>query len=92
MGANESRGSSSSRNNKERDENAVDLCNHEVDVSNLVIAAVAVAGLALLGYGLSGVFSGSGQRRAMKAPGRDSRIFRDDFERNPSAYFRDLRK
>ncbi|KAI4357988.1 hypothetical protein L6164_001899 [Bauhinia variegata] len=28
----------------------------------------------------------------MKAPGRDYRIYRDDFERDPSAYFRSLRE
>ncbi|WVY99018.1 hypothetical protein V8G54_031169 [Vigna mungo] len=29
--------------------------------------------------------------RTMKAPGRNYRIFRDDFERNPRDYFRNLR-
>ncbi|CAJ1967112.1 unnamed protein product [Sphenostylis stenocarpa] len=31
-----------------------------------------------------------GRRRTMKAPGRNRRILRADFERNPAAYFRNL--
>ncbi|TQD99674.1 hypothetical protein C1H46_014678, partial [Malus baccata] len=55
--------------------------------------AGTVAILALAAYGLYGVFgSGSGQRKTMKAPERGYRIFRGDFEPDPSAYFRDLRK
>lgn len=55
--------------------------------------AGTVAVLALGAYGLYGVFgSGSGQRNTMKAPERGYRIFGGDFEHDPSAYFRDLRK
>ncbi|KAL6270370.1 hypothetical protein ACE6H2_027281 [Prunus campanulata] len=63
------------------------------DVSNGVIAAAAVAGMALLAYVLYGLVSASGQRRkTMKAPGRGGQILRGDFQANPKAYFRDLRR
>lgn len=58
------------------------------------VAAVAV-GVALVGWGLSQLVDGleekSNKKKMMKAPGRDFRIFRDDFERDPSGYFRSLR-
>ncbi|KAG5532714.1 hypothetical protein RHGRI_027123 [Rhododendron griersonianum] len=58
------------------------------------VAAVAV-GVALVGWGLSQLVDGleekSNKKKMMKAPGRDIRIFRDDFERDPSSYFRSLR-
>ncbi|VVA21671.1 PREDICTED: CDL15_Pgr006381 [Prunus dulcis] len=63
------------------------------DVSNGVIAAATVAGMALLAYGLYGLVSASERRRkTMKAPGRSNRILRDDFQANPKAYFRDLHR
>lgn len=92
MGANETRERTRKR---EGDENGVELCDHEVDLTNVAIAAGAVAGLALLAWGFSGIVSAassSEQRRTMKAPGRDYRIFRDDFEHDPSSYFKSLRK
>ncbi|GFY88760.1 hypothetical protein Acr_06g0007000 [Actinidia rufa] len=57
--------------------------------------ALAVAGAMLLGWGLSKIVTGSGEksgRKKMKAPGKDSFIYRDDFERDPAGYFRSLRK
>ena len=36
--------------------------------------------------------STSSGRKTMKAPGRDYRIFRADFESDPGSYFRNLRK
>lgn len=63
------------------------------DVPNGVIVAAAVEGMALLAYGLYGRVSASEQRRkTMKAPGRGDQIIRDDFQANPKAYFRDLRR
>ncbi|KAL3737759.1 hypothetical protein ACJRO7_019305 [Eucalyptus globulus] len=41
----------------------------------------------------AGVIAGlSSGRKNMKAPGRDARIFRDEFAKDPAGYFRDLRK
>lgn len=58
------------------------------------VAAVAV-GVVLVGWGLSQLVDGSGEKgkkkKMMKAPGRDFLIFRDDFEHDPSGYFRSLR-
>ncbi|ONI07893.1 hypothetical protein PRUPE_5G145500 [Prunus persica] len=63
------------------------------DVSNGVIAAATVGGMALLAYGLYGLVSASERRRkTMKAPGRGDRILRNDFQANPKAYFRDLHR
>ncbi|GFP87289.1 cytochrome p450 cyp749a22 [Phtheirospermum japonicum] len=55
------------------------------------LAAVAVAGVAMLAvWGLSKLFGG-GERKMMKAPGQNYYMARDDFEDDPSAYFRSLR-
>ncbi|CAN1137438.1 hypothetical protein LINPERHAP2_LOCUS10058 [Linum perenne] len=69
----------------------------------VVGAGVAVVGAAALAYGISKLFSGSGdvgtesgtdERETMVAPGKGdgTRIFRDDFEKDPRSYFRNLRK
>ncbi|KAL3731583.1 hypothetical protein ACJRO7_028464 [Eucalyptus globulus] len=65
--------------------------------SGATTAAGVIAGLVILALGvgvvsLMGDSSGSSGRRTMKAPGRDTRIFRDDFEKNTASYFRNLRK
>ncbi|KAL3731588.1 hypothetical protein ACJRO7_028469 [Eucalyptus globulus] len=63
--------------------------------SGAATAAGAIAGLAILAVGvasLMGDSSRSSGRRTMKAPGRDMRIFRDDFEKDTASYFRNLRK
>ncbi|OIT00019.1 hypothetical protein A4A49_59881 [Nicotiana attenuata] len=66
--------------------------------SEEVIKGVALAaGVALVGWGLSKLIDGDSNERAnnkkmMKAPGRDYYINRDDFERDPSGYFRNLRR
>ncbi|KAG9441162.1 hypothetical protein H6P81_017016 [Aristolochia fimbriata] len=60
-----------------------------------VLQAVGVAvGAGLVAWGLYSVLSGSDStpKKWMKAPGRDSFILREDFERDPSGYFRGLRK
>lgn len=58
-----------------------------------VIVVVAALGIeAWLLSKLLGLCIGSSNKKTMKAPGRDYRIFRDDFERDPSNYFRDLRR
>ncbi|KAB2053172.1 hypothetical protein ERO13_A12G159750v2 [Gossypium hirsutum] len=67
-------------------------CN-ESNSSWKTVADVAVAIAAgLLALGGMGLFSSSSNKKTMKAPGRNYRIFRDDFERDPSSYFRNLRK
>ncbi|GMI99854.1 hypothetical protein HRI_003654700 [Hibiscus trionum] len=56
-------------------------------------AALVVGGLVALGVSVLASASGaSTSKKTMKAPGRNDRIFRDDFERDPATYFRDLRK
>ncbi|KAI3429218.1 BSD domain-containing protein [Psidium guajava] len=67
------------------------------DQSGATTAAGAIAGLAILAVAagvaaLMGDSSTSDGRRTMKAPGRDMRILRDDFERDTASYFRDLRR
>ncbi|XP_019085387.1 PREDICTED: uncharacterized protein LOC104714941 [Camelina sativa] len=52
-------------------------------------------GVAVIGFvgTVVGFFSGMGsslERKTMKAPGKDARIFRDVFESNPKGYFRNL--
>ncbi|KAK4788264.1 hypothetical protein SAY86_019583 [Trapa natans] len=57
-------------------------------------AAVLLAvGAAAVGWMAWGLFSKGDGRKTMKAPGRSTdRIFRDEFEKDPATYFRDLRK
>ncbi|CAN1838751.1 hypothetical protein LINPERHAP1_LOCUS35544 [Linum perenne] len=66
----------------------------ELTTRDKVIAGVAVVGAAALAYGISKLFSGSGERKTMVAPGRGdgARIFRDVFEKDPASYFRNLHK
>lgn len=54
---------------------------------------MAVAGLAvLLLCILASIFGGGKKKKTMKAPGRNYRINRNNFEGDPSSYFRGLRK
>ncbi|KAI9105072.1 hypothetical protein K1719_022788 [Acacia pycnantha] len=63
----------------------------EVNVGD-VVAGVAVLVVVGIVGGLLGLFgSDSKSRKTMKAPGRDFRIFRDDFQDDPAGYFRGLR-
>ena len=54
-----------------------------------VAVAASVAAVGLLWKMFSSSSSGG---KTMKAPGRDYRIFRSDFDRDPAGYFRDLRR
>ncbi|KAK9934984.1 hypothetical protein M0R45_022103 [Rubus argutus] len=62
------------------------------------VAAGAIAVLAAVAWGIARLVSGStstseGQmKKTMKAPGRNVRINRDDFQRDPASYFKGLRK
>lgn len=65
----------------------------------MVEAAVTVAGAVLavagvVAWGVSSLFSSesSKNRKVMKPPGRNGKIFRDDFESDPKGYFKGLRK
>ena len=61
-------------------------------VSKFVAIGLGIAGVALLAWGVSSLFSGERKSRIMKAPGRPGvYISRDDFESNAAAYFRHLR-
>ena len=76
-------GSSESR---ERSRSEDDKNNNGAEIA--IAAVVAVASIVSL------IASGSAgpERKTMKAPGRNYRIFRDDFEKSPASYFRNLRK
>ncbi|KAK7279236.1 hypothetical protein RJT34_24282 [Clitoria ternatea] len=52
---------------------------------------VAVVGAVIIGLLWKALSTGS-EGKTMKAPGRDYRMSRDDFEHNPAKYFRDLHK
>ncbi|KAK7828652.1 hypothetical protein CFP56_030060 [Quercus suber] len=67
------------------------MSDSENKVATIAKCAVAVFVAAVVIYGL---LSGSSttNRKTMKAPARNHRMFRDDFEKNPAAYFRNLRK
>ncbi|KAL8106057.1 hypothetical protein AgCh_029741 [Apium graveolens] len=53
--------------------------------------ALVVAGV--VAWGISSLFSSgsSGNKKVMKAPGKNGYIFRDDFESDPRSYFKSLR-
>ena len=58
-------------------------------VVGVIVAAVA-AGLLWMCCPCSPCCGRSSGGKTMKAPGRDYRIFRSDFEADPAGYFRDL--
>ncbi|OMO72083.1 hypothetical protein COLO4_27839 [Corchorus olitorius] len=91
MGCNES--TERRRNNADGTENDGDL---EICTSGteMTAAGLAVAGAIIVACCVAGLLSGSeasSSRKTMKAPGRNYRIFRDDFEDDPADYFRRLR-
>ncbi|KAF8027159.1 hypothetical protein BT93_E0161 [Corymbia citriodora subsp. variegata] len=55
----------------------------------IIVLVICAVGMVARWMGDS---SNSNGRKTMKAPGSDRRIFRDEFAKDPSAYFRDLRK
>ncbi|XXG74085.1 hypothetical protein AAC387_Pa07g2895 [Persea americana] len=73
---------------KERKKESSDA-DEELSTALAVGASVVLAAGAIYMLLVSGSDSG---KKMMKAPGRDGFIPRDGFERDPRAYFRDLRK
>ncbi|XAR73227.1 hypothetical protein NMG60_11007131 [Bertholletia excelsa] len=72
---------------KKKREEAIEI------IKGVGLAVGVIAGVGLLGWGISKLVSlGSEERKMVKAPGRDRFIFRDEFERDPASYFRNLRK
>ena len=63
----------------------------EITEAAKVAGGLVAAGV--IAWGVSSLFSSgsSGNRKMMKAPGRNGYIYRDDFESNPAGYFRSLR-
>ncbi|OIW20049.1 hypothetical protein TanjilG_31978 [Lupinus angustifolius] len=64
--------------------------NKAFETASMVGLGVAAVAVAVVGAFF--LFGSDSKRKSMKAPGRNYRIFRDDFERDPGSYFRDLRK
>lgn len=96
MGSSES--TTKNSNERKAGQNGEQLSAAATDSPEEVIQKLAlVAGVALLGWGLNKLIDGDSNERAnnkkmMKAPGRDYYIYRDDFERDPTGYFRNLRR
>ncbi|KAG5532709.1 hypothetical protein RHGRI_027118 [Rhododendron griersonianum] len=86
MGSSESNLSSAGSS---REDSAQNRERGDQAVGTAVAAVGAAAAAALVGWYVSG--SGS-QEKTMKAPGRDYRMPRKDFEKSPADYFRDLHK
>ncbi|KAK3027263.1 hypothetical protein RJ639_041209 [Escallonia herrerae] len=63
-----------------------------VGIVVLVGAALVVIGIFSLSCDSSETPVADNERKTMKAPGRDGIIYRDDFERDPTFYFRSLRR
>ncbi|KAK6794198.1 hypothetical protein RDI58_007651 [Solanum bulbocastanum] len=88
---------STAKNSEEKKsgENIEQLNMSRLSSEEEVIKKIAIgAGIVLLGWGLCKLINngGSNNKKMMKAPGRnDSYIYRDEFESNPSEYFRRLR-
>ncbi|KAJ9187364.1 hypothetical protein P3X46_002827 [Hevea brasiliensis] len=59
------------------------------------VAGIAV-GVAAVAWSIASIVSDSGSaapnRKTMKAPGRDYKMYRDDFEKDHAGYFRSLRE
>ncbi|CAK9142451.1 unnamed protein product [Ilex paraguariensis] len=89
-----SNGNNSKTPTKEKDRET------DPEMSGIAMVVGAVAGIALAGWGIAKLFSGSSEsetetstnRDTMKPPGGDGGIiYRDDFEKDPRTYFRELR-
>ncbi|KAJ6910433.1 hypothetical protein NC652_021185 [Populus alba x Populus x berolinensis] len=66
-----------------------------IDGTGVAFFIGAVAGAALMAWGIGSALFSSPEPdpvKTMKPPGRDYRIPRADFERDPKSYFKDLRK
>ncbi|PRQ56758.1 hypothetical protein RchiOBHm_Chr1g0340821 [Rosa chinensis] len=89
MGANESKESSGQGENGGASSSGYSW------FSKAAVAAGAIAGLATAALAVAELVSGSTsleeEKKTMKAPGRDERIYREDFERDPKSYFSGLR-
>ncbi|CAH9096592.1 unnamed protein product [Cuscuta epithymum] len=87
MGSHE-KGNASAQQTATKDEEK-----QKLTAGDVALGVAAVAGVALfswIGYKLFGGPESS--RETMVAPGRrPNRMFRDEFERDPSSYFRNLR-
>ena len=88
MGSSESKNQNSTSDENLEESSEVGLGRAGVIAAGVAVLAAGVAAASLLGSSSSS----SSDRKTMKAPGRDGRIDRDDFERDPASYFRDLRK
>ena len=67
------------------------MSDSEYNAVTIAKCAVAVFGVAAVIYGLLSC-SSSTKGKTMKAPARNQRMFRADFERDTAGYFRNLRK
>ncbi|KAJ7953940.1 Regulator of nonsense transcripts 3B like [Quillaja saponaria] len=85
-------GSSESTQNSSERENGLGKERAEASIGAGAAVAAALVGGAI--YLLSGSSSSSEKdRETMKPPGRPGeRIYRDEFEKDPATYFRNLRK
>ncbi|OWM64011.1 hypothetical protein CDL15_Pgr006381 [Punica granatum] len=81
----------STRNNGDDASKGDESKQESITIGDVAAAGLAIAGLVIAG-GIAWAFGSSGDRKTMKAPGRDHRMYRDDFQRDPSDYFRNLRK
>ena len=97
MGGNES--TSRNRNNADGTENDDRSLMTEISGSDMAKAGLAAVGIAAAGVLLASVVGdkassseASSEKKTMKAPGRDDRILREDFEKDPKKYFQDLHK
>ncbi|KDP41338.1 hypothetical protein JCGZ_15745 [Jatropha curcas] len=62
--------------------------------SGIGVFLSAVAVIAAIAYVIARIVSqasSGSSRKTMKAPGKDFRIPREDFDKDPAAYFRSLR-
>ncbi|KAK4263624.1 hypothetical protein QN277_029013 [Acacia crassicarpa] len=85
---------SESTNNGGQDEAPTETKSTFGVATGVALAAAAAIGIAgaVLGFGSSSS-SSSETRKTMKAPGKNGEImFRDDFEKDPQAYFSNSRK
>ncbi|KAK6931372.1 hypothetical protein RJ641_003165 [Dillenia turbinata] len=93
MGSRQSnKGNESSKKTDENEVGKTTVMKNQEESSGLG-TAMAVGAIALAGLGLYRLFSGpEKEKKMMKAPGREFYMRRDDFERDPKAYFRDLHR
>ncbi|XP_048136969.1 uncharacterized protein LOC125315605 isoform X5 [Rhodamnia argentea] len=92
MGGSESKGREENGETKESSDTALAKVSIAIGVAILALGVVSLMGDSSKSSEEKTMEDPLKEEKTMKAPGRSRRIARDDFERDPAAYFSGLRR